>query len=796
MSSQRYTDEELQQYFKDPARRHRSAPAGDGRPAANGAAPPPRHGYRGFLYRRLRDPKKVEAAFALSVFAGFILGCTLAMGLYMLTLTNDIPSLTDLENPNLELATVAYTADGVELGRFGRENRSWVSFEQISPHVINALVSTEDHRFYNHWGVDLFRTFSAIGQTLLGDLQGGSTITQQLARNLFNEKIGFDRSPTRKLKEMVTAVLLERRYTKQEIIEMYLNTVPFGYNAYGIEAAARTFFGKSAAEVDVIESATLVGMLQAITKYSPVRNPDLSRQRRNVVLRNMIKHHLLDEAYYAEHKEEATHTNFRSSDVTDSFAPYFAEYVRNWLAAWARGEQDKGKTIDIYADGLVVFTTLDSRLQAVAGEAVAEQMQGLQAVVDYEWSSRSISRLGEDPMVYLKKTDYQRFAYFWESQGEMLDKFIRETERYRRLRSQGAGAEAALAQLRQDAAFMDSLKADKTRLEAGLVSIDPRNGYVKAWVGGRDLKTDWYDHVATAKRQPGSTFKPFVYTAAIDNGYSPYYMLPDSQFTYVDPVTNQVWSPSNSGSRPTGRMVTLREGLARSLNTITGQLILEIAPSTAAFYARRMGIESKLDEVPALALGTSDVSLLELTSAYTTLANGGLHYAPTVVTRIEDKNGNVLYEEEPAPREALSEETAYTIIDMMRDVVGQPYGTGIRVRNQFGLAGYDFAGKTGTTQESADGWFMLMHPDLVTGAWVGFNDRRVTFRSSWWGQGAHNALFLVGDFIRRTDALPEAGLTKSERFPMPEDYGLPTPIEDFERERLREEVKDRGRVGW
>jgi len=775
---QDYTDEELQQYFQDPDQRRRGSAGGDGhrqqaRPASRPAATGWKASYLAFLRRHLgNDDKKIDAAVALSALAAAFVGFVLFMGVFLLTImfTGDLPSLTQLENPNLDLATVAYTADGVELGRFGRENRSHVTFEEISPHVINALVATEDHRFYNHWGVDMQGILAAVADIVRkGELRGASTITQQLARNLYNDQIGFDRSPTRKLKEMVTAVMLERRYTKPEIIEMYLNTVPFGYNAYGIEAAARTIFGKSAAELDVVESATLVGMLKAITRYSPVRNPELSKQRRNVVMQQMVKNGYLDPAVYAEHRDELTETNFRSSEVTDSFAPYFAEYVRNWLNDWAeREKEENGTDIDVYAAGLVVYTTLDSRMQAAADAAVKEQMKGLQAVVDFEWSRQRNYYLGGETSAYLEKTDYEPFGYFWESQKSLVERFVRETRHYRQLRDEGISAEAAFTQLTQNEVFMDSLRAEKTRLEAGLVSIDPRTGYVKAWVGGRDLKTDWFDHVATAKRQPGSTFKPFVYTAAVDNGYPPDFTLPDSLFTYVDPVTKQRWRPHNSGGDYTGGMMTLSTGLALSKNTITGQLILLIKPSTAAEYAHRMGIESELDEVPALALGVSDVSLFEMAGAYSTLANGGLYNPPIVVTRIEDKNGNLLYEAEPQPRDALNERTAYTVVDMMRGVVD--YGTGQRIRNQFGLHGYDFAGKTGTTQESADGWFMLMHPQLVTGAWVGFNDRRVTFRTSWWGQGAHNALFLVGDYLVRTNEMPEVALSKSEKFPTPERY--------------------------
>ena len=783
-----------------------SPPAG-GPPTGRAASPngpdapaPAYRGYRAFLYRRLRHPKKVEAAFALSIPAAFIAVCVLAMGLYMLTLMGDLPSLKQIENPNLELATVAYTADGVELGRYGRQNRSWVAYADISPYVKQALIATEDHRFEQHWGMDLFRTGSAVTQTVLGklglpfDKQGGSTITQQLARNLYNEQIGFEATVTRKLKEMVTAVQLERRYTKQEIVEMYLNTVPFRHNAYGIEAAARTYFRKSAAELDVLESAALVGMLKASTRYDPVRNPELSRMRRNVVMRQMVKHGALDLAFYEAHKDSLTATHFRSADVTDSFAPYFAEYVRNWLADWGT---ETG--YDIYAEGLVVHTTLDSRLQTFAQEAVEAQMTGLQAVVDCEWSARSNPRyrFGEKLESYLEDDCHtvkeNRFAYLWETKSEMFDRFIQESERYRKLHAQGIAADAALAQLHRNEAFIDSLKAEKTRLENGLVSIDPRTGYVKAWVGGRDLKDDWFDHVAIAKRQPGSTFKPFVYTAAIDNGYTPSYQLTDTLFTYIDPVTKQQWRPRNSGARATGRTMPLREGLARSLNTISGQLIILIKPSTAAFYARRMGIESDLDQVPALALGTSDVSLLELATGYSTLANGGIRNDPVVVTRIEDKNGNLLYEAKPAPKEALSDQTAALVIDMMRDVVNQGYGTGVRIRNQFKLNGYDFAGKTGTTQESADGWFMLMHPELVTGAWVGFNDRRMTFRSGWWGQGAHNALFVVGDYLKRVNASSEVALSKREKFAPPEAYD-DSPLEPLEAQSQAND--ENRRVGW
>lgn len=777
-----HTEEELQRYFNDPNFRH-------ARLRLDRHTEPKRRGLVGFFYRRLRDPRKAQAALIWSVLVGLILLGALTLGLYIWSFADELPSFQQLDNPTFELATVAYTVDGKELVRYARQNRTWIAYDEISPYVIQALLATEDHRFYDHWGIDLFRTASAVAQTMLSlgrEVQGGSTITQQLARNLYNEQIGRAQTIERKLKEIVTAVELERRYTKREIIEMYLNTVEFVYNAFGIESAARTFFNKPARNLNVLEAATLVGMLRNPALYNPIRFPERARQRRNVVLRQMVRHGYLDRAFFEAHKDDPIETDFRTSAITASIAPYFAEYVRQWLAHWA-----KEHGYNLYTDGLRVYTTLDSRLQELARQAVDEQMRGLQAVVDYEWSRPSGYFLGQEVNLYLQQKNYEPFAYYWSSKRDIVDQFIRETERYRRLVDAGMSPAETLRQLRADRAFMDSLKAVKTRLEAGFVAIDPRNGYVQAWVGGRDLTQDWYDHVAIARRQPGSTFKPFLYTAAIDNGWSPFDMLPDSSVTYVDRAGN-VWQPQNAEGESTGQLITLREALARSINTVSARLVLQVGARNVAFYARRMGIKSPLEEVPSLALGTSNTTLLELVSAYATLASGGLYYEPIVVTRIEDASGNVLYEARPTPREAISEETAYTMVDMLRDVIR--YGTGTRIRWQFGLTRYDFAGKTGTTQNSADGWFILMHPELVTGAWVGFNDPRVTFRTHWWGQGAHNALLIVGDFWRRMEQAPDLEISTAT-FPLP--LGLHVPGADsLHPERRLPPALQQRRVGW
>ncbi len=696
------------------------------------------------------------------------------------TNSDNLPDLQEIESQNFELtlATVAYTADGEELGRYGRQNRTWVAYDSIPDHVINALVSTEDRRFWRHWGIDAWRTLSAVTQTVLGKIglpfeqQGGSTITQQLARNLYNSQIGFRVSVERKLKEMAAAVQLERRYSKEEVIEMYLNTVPFRHNAFGIEGAARTYFGKPTTKLDTLEAAALIGMLKASTSYDPVRNPENSRNRRNTVMRQMISQGFLEREFYDENKEKLTPARLRTANVTDSFAPYAAEHVRKWVQEWG-----ESAGFDVYADGLVVYTTIDSRLQEHAEAAVTTTLNALQAVADCEWSAQRNRFLdfGEELGKYLEDACHQdpsqRFKYFWQARKAELEAFIKESSRYQELLSDGRTVAEALAGLHANEAFLDSLKGAKTRMETGFVSIDPRTGYVKAWVGGRDLSTEWYDHVNVAKRQPGSTFKPLLYASAIQTGWSPQAQYMDSVFSYHVVGSDDIWAPQNSGGELSLERYSLQEALARSLNTISAQLINELGPAQVVQFARGMGIQSELEPVLSLALGTSDVSLLELATAYSTLANLGTRLDPVVVTRIEDQHGTPLYEYQAEPKVELIMETAIVIVDMMRDVINQAYGTGYRIRLQFGLDGYDFAGKTGTTQEGADGWFMLMHPEMVTGSWVGFNDRRVTFRSTFWGQGAHNALLVVGEFLTRINADPDAALSLEAEFPYPLSTG-------------------------
>ncbi|ORC49511.1 penicillin-binding protein [Burkholderia sp. A27] len=639
--------------------------------------------------------------------------------LYVLILIPFTPGIGDIRKAKSEQPAQILSADGKLLAEFKPSNREWVKLKDISPNVVNALIATEDHRFYQHFGLDWRRTASAALHTFSGDRQGGSTITQQLARNLYPDEIGRAPTLTRKLKEAITAFKIEALYTKDEILETYLNTVPFLYNAYGIEMAARTYFDKSASELNVLESATLAGMLKGNSYYNPVLNPERALQRRNTVLAQMVKYGKLTPAAYETLKRRALRIDFERQTEPPGPAPHFAQQLRKWLAAWA----DRND-YNIYSDGLVVRTTIDSRLQTMATQAVILQGNQLQGIANSAWGTRAGCANGRD----------------------LLPTFLRETPEYRAAKDAGMTDEDALKRLSSDHHLVQALCESKTRVQADFLAMDPRNGQIKAWVGSRDFSQDPFDHVQQARRQPGSTFKPFVYAAAFESGAKPTDTLPDKPVE-IALAGGEIWRPSDE-DEPSERAISLRDGLAFSRNRITAQLMETVGPTKVARLARAMGVrDSTLDPVPSLALGTSPVTLKEMVSAYGTIANLGGYVEPVMVTRIEDRNGEVLAEFAPAPpRQELSADAARTLVDVMRDVVSR--GTGSSIRSRFGVRG-DVAGKTGTTQGNADGWFILIHPQLVAGAWVGFNDSRVTLRSDYWGQGAHSALPIVGDFFQR-----------------------------------------------
>jgi penicillin-binding protein 1A len=666
------------------------------------------------------------------------------------------PGFSSIEAARIDNPSIVLSADGEELVRYHRINRKWVTLDEVSPVVVDALIATEDHRFYRHYGIDPSRAVGSVVHTLLGDMQGGSTLTMQLARNIYPEQIGQAFAPMRKLKEMITAVKIETVYSKQEIIETYLNTVPFLYNTNGIEMAAQTYFNKTAAELDTLEAATLVGMLKGTAYYNPARNPERAQLRRNVVLGQMARRGVLPEEQLVAMQAAPVELDFQPQSILKSRAPHFTAHLKEALQTWA---DQTGH--DLYTDGLVIHTTLDMDLQDLAQQAVERQTESLQAVADVEWGRSPVRLVSTNASAYgSARENVKPFDYFWRTHPEILEEAVRNSVRFRNGVAAGQSEAEMLTILAEDESYLDSVKTAESRVQAGFVAIDPNTGHVKAWVGSADFYTDQYDHVARAKRQPGSTFKPFVYAAALDNGYSPNDIFWDRPVE-IRMDDGAVWRPTNSGD-VSGQPMTLRAALTHSKNTITAQLMERVGPEQVADYAHQMGIESKLDKVPSLALGTSDVSLLEMVSAYGTIASEGTHRPPVLVTRIDDEDGNVLATFSETPREGLNRDTALRLLDMMRGVVDEGTAAGLRWR--FGIEG-DLAGKTGTTQESADGWFILMHPDLVAGSWMGFNDRRITFRSSYWGQGAHNALFVVGDFFQA--AVEQDKIDVGARFPNP-----------------------------
>ncbi|MEC4720930.1 transglycosylase domain-containing protein [Noviherbaspirillum sp. CPCC 100848] len=705
--------------------------------------------------------------------------------IYAILLIPFTPSIADLRKAKTESPSVLMSEDGKELAVFKRLNRKWVELDEISPHVIKALIATEDHRFYEHHGVDLKRTAAGILRTLQGDPEGGSTLTQQLARNLYPEEIGRRRTITRKLKELITALKIEYAYSKDEILLTYLNTMPFLYNAFGIEMGARTYFDKPAAKLNVLESATLIGMLKGTSYYNPVLNGERAVKRRNVVLSQMLKRGALSRTEFDNLKNRPLRLDFERQPEPVGRAPHLAAHVRKWLVDWA----DRND-YNLYSDGLVVISTVDSRLQAFASQAIERHMDALQAVADVEWGLSSPALISTNAATYRgMRRHVQPWAHWWRTQGALVDSFVRESSAYRSLLAAGTAPEQALAQLKKDAVFLNALRAEKTRLETGFVALDPGTGHVKAWVGSRDHAVDQFDHVAQAKRQPGSTFKPFVYGAALEKGMTPSRRFVDREVE-IELKNGSIWRPGNA-SGISGREMTLHEGLAYSKNTITAQVMQEVGPAKVAAFARRLGVsQSTLDEVPALSLGTSPVSLLEMATAYGTIASGGEMRKPILVSRILDKDGKLLETFTSEPERAMSARTAEDLTDMLRGVITR--GTGRAIRSQYGLHA-DVAGKTGTTQNNTDGWFILMHPRLVAGSWVGFNDARVAMRSSYWGQGAQTALPVVGDTFRQ--AVHARLIDNSTRFPTaPEPFltALWTKVSAwFDREKPKDEVPAR-----
>lgn len=720
-----------------------------------------------------RDPRWPRLAVSVALWASMVLvplALLCAAGAWWLV--RHTPDATAVAERAAEQPTRILSADGVLIDTLGERLHAARTLDQVSPALVQALLVTEDKRFYEHRGLDLRRMVGAAWNVMKGEMQGASTLTQQLARNLFPQRIGMQRSLLRKLREITLALKIERAYTKDQILTLYLNQVRFPYRVTGVEMAARTYFSKSAQELDLHESALLVAMLKGPKRYDPEQAPERAKARRDLVLMLMSRAGAIDEATRARAAAQPLGVHLQRLDLGPQHAPHFVRLVRAQLDDWAEAQG-----ADPRVEGLTVHTTIDTRLQALAEQAVRRQAALLQAVADQEWSKPAL-RTGADALAAGQGGQAEparapggeparapgAFTHFWSQQPTLLAELARETPAYRAARAAGLDDPLALRRGLADRDALQALKLQKTRLEAGFVAIDPTSGAVRAHVGSRDPAQDQFDHVSQAQRQPGSTFKPFVYGAALQSGVRSTDILYDEAVEIPLP-DGTVWSPRDVGEA-TGEPLSVREGLARSKNTITAQVMQHVGVSAVIRYAQQMGLQrAKLDPVPSLALGTSPVTLLELAGAYGSFASLGVKRQPVLISHITDRHGRELARFAPEPQRVLTETQALEMVDILRDAVN--YGTGGWLRSRFGVR-VDVAGKTGTTQRNTDGWFIAMRPDLVAGAWVGFNDQRVTMRSNHWGQGGRNALLIVGDFLRAS--LQAGRIDQRARFPV-----LPKP---------------------
>ncbi len=735
--------------------------------------------------------------FIYRFFIGSTLGIILlilAVNFNFLWLFGGMPSLQELENPKSQVASLIISEDGQEIGKYFRENRNPLSFEELPDNVVNTLIATEDARFTAHSGIDLRSMFRVV--FTLGTSGGGSTISQQLAKNLFHTrsmefgeddplymgllmKIDGVRTVVAKVKEWILAIRLERRYTKQEILAMYLNEVSFGNNAFGIQVACRTYFQKDLKDISLTESATLIGLLQNPSLYDPRIRPERTLERRNVVLGQLAKYEFITNDELPKLQAEELNLRYRVENQNTGAAPYFREAIRQQvLEALKELNKDRpeDQQLNLYTSGLRIYTSIDSRMQKYADEAVKEHMRAEQKLFYEHWR-------GRNPWVNEEMKEIKGF----------LKDAMRRTQRYRDLMSAYNNDEFKVwEELRRPIKMtvftwdgdkdttlspMDSLNYYKRILNCGMMAMDPTNGHVKAWVGGINYKYFKFDHISQSKRQPGSTFKPFVYGAAIENEIvTPCDALIDEPVTFgeEDGLSGGTWTPQNSDGRYSYQSMKLRRAMGLSINTISAKLMKQLGPAKIAEFAHKCGIESPLNEVPSLCLGASEVSLLEQVSGYSTLANGGERIDPILVLRITDKVGNVLKEYSPPVKAVIKPETAYLMTYMLQGAVHEPGGTAEGLKRTSLVNGNEIGAKTGTTSNYSDGWFMGVTQKIVAGVWVGGDDRSIHFRSLALGQGAKMAMPAFAKFMEKVYADQTLAIEGYRKMPFtkPENFAF------------------------
>ena len=714
-----------------------------------------------------------------------------------------LPDETSLENPEKNLATEIITTDGKVIGKFYKENRTPVAYQELPEHLKNALLATEDIRFYDHSGIDIRGTLRAA--VYLGSKGGASTISQQLAKQLFTDQASrnkFQRG-IQKVKEWIIATRLERRYTKNEILTMYFNEYDFLNQAIGIESASNIYFDKPPSQLNVSESAMLVGMFKNSSLYNPLRNPEGVKNRRNVVLSQMQKYNFISKQLKDSLQATPLEFKYTPQGHVEGLATYFREYARAFMADWTKNNpKSDGTNFNIYRDGLKVYTTIDAGMQSYAEKAMTSHMSNLQNE-------------------FTKQNKYNKTAPFRDVEPEEIDiilkNSIRRSERYRAMTAEGKSKEEILKSFdkkrkmrifswKGDIDTMmtprDSIKYYKNYLQGAMMSMNPQTGEVKAYVGGIDYKHFKYDMVSTGKRQIGSTFKPFVYATAIDQMHmSPCDTLPNTPYCIPAGTRGNMndWCPKNSSDKY-GGMLSLTNALANSINTVTARLIDRVGPEPVITLVEKMGIDTKnILPVPSLALGTPDVSLYEMVGAYSTFANQGVYVKPSLITRIEDKNGTLLYQHTPQTKDVISSETAYVTINLLQGVTES--GSGSRLRHKTGansayksaVTGYPYefknpiAGKTGTTQNNSDGWFMGMVPNLVTGVWVGGEDRSVHFESTMYGQGATMALPVWALYMKDCYNDERLAISKEE-FTVPPDLTIEVDCEKWKAQTVPKDI--------